>query len=178
MKKTTTFCCAQCGGQVRPARGRGRTRPYRRDVVLPISDDFLLPTCSSCGETYESPALAAELDKAQSALFREQQAAHCRTLVGELRRWHGASVADIERACGKSTTYLSQIMNGHREPSLTLMRLLECFAAEPSLFARYTTASPHALVGRQKVRVRHYERTVSPKPPAQRVVGAAEGIAA
>lgn len=62
----TMFRCAECGGGVRLASGEGRMREYLAGVRLPIPDDFLLPTCSACGETYESPEISSRLDALQA----------------------------------------------------------------------------------------------------------------
>jgi hypothetical protein len=53
------FACAECGNLVQLSKGQGRTRD-----TIPIPDDFLLPTCSQCGETYVNQELSDKLDVA------------------------------------------------------------------------------------------------------------------
>ncbi len=55
------FQC-DCGGHVALATGPGRTRVYERGVVLPIPDDFPLPTCADCGETFMSIHASESID--------------------------------------------------------------------------------------------------------------------
>lgn len=54
--------CGECGGTVTLAQGTGRTREIMHGVVAAIPDDFYLPTCSRCGETFSVPEVDRELD--------------------------------------------------------------------------------------------------------------------
>jgi hypothetical protein len=59
---TDRFRCCECGGQVHPVAGVGRTRSLEYGKPLPVPDDFLIPTCAKCGETYMDPDRAEVLD--------------------------------------------------------------------------------------------------------------------
>lgn len=57
------FRCVECGHDVVPMPGKGRTREYAVGKYFLIPDDFLLPTCQNCGETYTDQGISEELDK-------------------------------------------------------------------------------------------------------------------
>lgn len=57
------FACVQCGGSVQLRSGEGRTREVVRGIKSKIPDDFLLPMCGTCGETYMYPEISSVLDK-------------------------------------------------------------------------------------------------------------------
>lgn len=60
--------CGECGGSVELRAGEGRTREVVRGVVVPIPDDFALPTCVRCGETFSVPEVSDALDKMLAAV--------------------------------------------------------------------------------------------------------------
>jgi len=96
-------------------------------VVLDIPEDFLIPTCTQCGEELLIPEVTDELDQLLRAAYLAKQATHVRTCVEVLRKRHGVTQQDIERACGITPSYLSHMMSGRRETSLPLMRLIEVY---------------------------------------------------
>jgi len=60
----TLLTCGQCGGNVSPMTGHGRTRTYHvGSPPMPIPDDFPIHTCARCGETYILPELAPKLNE-------------------------------------------------------------------------------------------------------------------
>ena len=63
LKAFKPFTCIECGGSVQLRSGMGRTRECVRGVKSKIPDDFLLPTCGRCGETYMSPEISSVLDE-------------------------------------------------------------------------------------------------------------------
>jgi YgiT-type zinc finger domain-containing protein len=60
--KDHQMTCMECGGDVRLSPGVGRTRELERGVHLLIPDEYLIPTCSRCGEEYFSPEITEPLD--------------------------------------------------------------------------------------------------------------------
>lgn len=46
------FNCSECGGWVNPSPGRNRTYNLFSNEVVPIPNDFLIPTCEKCGEEF------------------------------------------------------------------------------------------------------------------------------
>lgn len=73
---TTSFKskCEVCGSKVTLVTGPRRVRRYRRDLELPIPEDFAIPTCSECGERYLSDEEAAHLQEFQKPAFMAWQA--------------------------------------------------------------------------------------------------------
>jgi len=65
------FHCGNCGWDVRLRTGKGRTREYRKGLFLSIPDDFEIPTCSHCGDTYMSPDISTPLDAILAEQFRQ-----------------------------------------------------------------------------------------------------------
>jgi len=61
--------CGECGGQVELQAKSGRTREFVPGVHLPIPDDFEIPTCVKCEETYMSPEVSGPLDSILGGLF-------------------------------------------------------------------------------------------------------------
>lgn len=139
------FSCAECGKRVVPKTGPGRTREYVRGCRLPIPDDFPIPTCTGCGETYMTAEISAKLD----ALLREKylllQSDHYRRLVSILVRRHGVTQKDIIRTCQVTPSYLSHVLAGKKQASTTLTRLLEAFVACPSEFKRHLEEIPWSM---------------------------------
>jgi transcriptional regulator with XRE-family HTH domain len=130
------FRCVECGDQVRLLKKAGRVEEYRRGVPLPIPEDFAIPTCPTCGEEYFTVELSEALAKLQAPLFAEWQRAHCEPLVDRIRKAHEITLRELEEACGVTGTYLSHVLAGRKEASLTLIRLLEAYAAAPKELAR------------------------------------------
>jgi hypothetical protein len=64
--------CSECGGAVKLTAKPGRTREYRRGVVLPIPDDFETPICISCGEEFMIPEVSEELDALLELAFHKE----------------------------------------------------------------------------------------------------------
>lgn len=62
-KSFKPFPCPGCGESVQLRSGTGRMREVIRGVKSKIPDDFLLPTCGGCGETYMYPEISSTLDK-------------------------------------------------------------------------------------------------------------------
>jgi hypothetical protein len=62
-KPTGSFTCYECGGQVAPRPGVGRTRYMGHGVTLPIPDSFLMLTCDGCGEIYSTGEDDKRLDQ-------------------------------------------------------------------------------------------------------------------
>jgi transcriptional regulator with XRE-family HTH domain len=139
------FRCAECGDMVRLEKGPGRTEEYRRGVLLPVPADFEIPTCPTCGERYLSAERGERLARLQAPMFAEWQRALVAPLVAAIRKENGVTLRQIERACGVSDTYLSHVVAGRKEASLTLIRLLEAFAHAPSEFIRQLNGEPWSL---------------------------------
>jgi transcriptional regulator with XRE-family HTH domain len=136
MKKSESLPrCPECGGEVRLATRAGRTREFRRGVMLPIPDDFEIPTCSRCGEELMTPEVSDELD---AILLREhlrRQARELELCTRILCERHGVTQQQIEDACGVTRSYLSHLLAGRREASATLMRLVKSFVVSPEAFS-------------------------------------------
>jgi len=66
-----SFPCGNCGADVVLVAEPGRTRLIEKDMEVPIPDDYELPTCLDCGETYMSPEYSKPLDKILRAKVRE-----------------------------------------------------------------------------------------------------------
>ena len=135
-KNFQPFTCAECGGEVDYRAAPNRMYDYAQGYVLPIPDDFLIPTCDSCGEQYFTQAITERLDSILRSAFLAQQTSHYRELVDTLVQRHGVSQRDIVRACGITPSYLSHILAGKRHASTTLTRLLEAFVICSSEFER------------------------------------------
>lgn len=131
------FRCAECGDVVDLATGPGRRSEYRRGVILAVPEDFAIPTCVGCGEQHLTAEMGQALSELQAPDFAAWQRRTCKPLVEKIQRDHDAKLADVERACGVSRTYLSHVVNGSKEASLTLIRLLEAFARHPDEFRRH-----------------------------------------
>jgi transcriptional regulator with XRE-family HTH domain len=130
------FRCTECGDTVRLETGPGRVQEYRRGLELPVPDSFAIPTCPTCGERYFTVERGDALAKAQKPLFAEWQRTHTTPLVEEIQKRHGVTLRHIEAACGVSGTYLSHVLAGRKEASVTLIRLLEAYARVPAEFVR------------------------------------------
>ena len=70
--------CPDCGGMVVLTSKTGRTREVVKGVWVNVPDDFLIPTCTICGEESMVAEVSAELDPilrkdplAQQALQRQ-----------------------------------------------------------------------------------------------------------
>lgn len=142
MSSFQSFRCSECGSPVALSRGAGRTREYARGYHLPIPDDFEIPTCTGCGETYIIPEIAKRLDGILRRVYLRMQAAHYRELVDILIERHGVTQRDIVRACGVTPSYLSHVLAGKRQASTTLTRLLEAFTADRREFERHLADRP------------------------------------
>lgn len=66
--------CSECGSAVKLTARPGRTREYRPGVVLPIPDDFEIPTCVRCGEEFIIPEVSEPLDARLDQVFLGRQA--------------------------------------------------------------------------------------------------------
>lgn len=134
--------CAECGGKVELRTGPGRMREYRRGVSLEIPEDVGIPTCVACGEESMVPEVSDELDRRLGEVYRAQQAQTIRLCVDTIRLRHSVTQQQIEGACGVTASYLSHLMSGRRETSITLMRLIEIFALFPDAFEHAMSGVP------------------------------------
>jgi transcriptional regulator with XRE-family HTH domain/ribosomal protein S27AE len=145
MNKTTILKlprCPECGGAVEMRKAAGRTREFRRGVLLEIPQTFGIPTCTRCGEESMIPEVSDELDRVLGEAYRAQQAQTIRVCVDVIRLRHDVSQREIEKACGVTASYLSHMMSGKKETSLTLMRLIEIFALSPEAFEHASSGVP------------------------------------
>jgi hypothetical protein len=132
MKKFEPFACDSCGGRVTLRSAPGRTREYRAAVSLSIPNDYEIPTCEQCEETYVSLEEAAELDALQKPKFLEWQETRVSDLISKIRRAHpGLSLRALERICGVTGTYLSHLTGGRNEVGQPLLNYLEVLALHP-----------------------------------------------
>jgi transcriptional regulator with XRE-family HTH domain len=139
------FHCGECGTTVQLATGSGRTREYVRGYNVPIPDDFEIPTCPNCGEIYVVPEVAEELSAVLRREFLRLQQRHYRQMVKILTERHGVAQKDIVQACGVTPSYLSHVLAGKRQASVTLTRLLEAFVANPAELDRHLEGHPWSL---------------------------------
>ena len=142
MSRARLFYCAECGGDVVDTTGPGRVAEYRRGIELPIPDDFTIPTCRSCGETYLSVERSDRLEKRQRPAFEAWLRAHGAELIELLLARHRTSLRHLETACGLTSTYLSHVKSGRKTASLPLLRLLEAFVATPAELDRHLEGRP------------------------------------
>jgi hypothetical protein len=132
------FRCGECGARVEMLPACGEKREFRRGIVMRIPKGTPIPKCSGCGEVYFSPADEERVDAILEKLWLEHQAEEYADHVATLKRRHGVTLREIERACAVTPTYFSHVMKGRRFASATLTRLLEAFVACPSEFLRHT----------------------------------------
>jgi hypothetical protein len=129
------FHCARCGGDVVTKTGGGRTMEYRRGCPeMPIPDDFSIPTCAACGETYKSPDAERQLSDLLETSFRAWQKEHLFEVIHHIMAAHKATIAQVANVAGVTTQHLTAVANGDITVTVTLQVLLECFAASPELF--------------------------------------------
>lgn len=129
----TKLICTQCGGSVRAKARAGRTHEFRPGITLPIPDDLLINTCEECGETYLNDSEADQLEQR----LHESYAAYCKNLIEVTRERAGVTLRELEKAAGVTPTYFSHITSGRKQPGLTLVRLLQAFAAHPQEVHRH-----------------------------------------
>jgi hypothetical protein len=147
MNEFKPFTCGECGRAVKLENGVGRTWEYAPGFTAQVPDDFLLPTCSGCGEIYSIPGISEKLDFVLRKQFLESQARHYEKLVRILMLRHHATKRDIVRACGITPSYLSHVLAGKQPASATLTRLLEAFVADGSEFDRHVDGRPWTYEG-------------------------------
>lgn len=147
--KFIPFDCAACGGRVKLSAKAGRVREYRRGLALPVPREFRIPTCTECGEEYLSVEQAEELERLQAPAYREWQATHLKEVVRSIQSRHGVTLRQIEAACDITPTYLSHLLAGRKEASLTLVRLLEAQSLYPAEFERQLRGVPWAVAEAQ-----------------------------
>lgn len=130
---STLFNCHQCEGPVQMVTGEGRTREYRPGIKLAVPDDFGIPTCQGCGETYLTTAEAQALEERLKHVYAE----YCRTLIDAASKGGGVTRKELERAAGVTPTYFSHVTSGRKQASLALVRLLQAFVLYPSEIERH-----------------------------------------
>lgn len=54
--------CSECSGEILLLAKSGRTREYRRGIILPIPEHIEIPTCNDCGEEFMIPEVSEVLD--------------------------------------------------------------------------------------------------------------------
>lgn len=143
MTEFKPITCPECGHEVRLARGVGRTREYRRGVPpMPIPDDFDVPTCSNCGETFMLAETLPALEESQHQAYLSWQSSHLEEIVRVLSERHGASKRQIAGICGVTPSHLSHLLAGTDAASVTLLRLMESLLVCRSEFERHIEGSP------------------------------------
>lgn len=169
MTEFREYCCPVCGlGTVSMAAVPGMVRHFRRGVVREIPRDVLVPRCDRCGEVFLAPEDSERIDQALTRALRKEQPHRLRALVNVLRERHGATLAEIEKACAVTPSYLSHVVGGGRLASETLVRLIEAFVVCPREFERYRSGiAAHSLDVETEARLLSHVR------PATEVKGSA-----
>jgi hypothetical protein len=139
MTEHKLFTCPECGGDVEVATGPGRTMQYQRSVPeFPIPDDFELPTCKECGETFVPADKERELEDHLRGEYRAWQPPYVTRLVKLIMDRHGATLRQVAGIMGVTVADLDDVRTGRLGRfSLAALRLLECVAMSPFLFAHY-----------------------------------------
>ena len=147
MTKFRAMPCFECGkGTVRLSKGTGLRRRVAPGVEFVVPDELVLPQCDQCGEIYIDGEFSRAVDKAIEPQKAEWSKRRIRELVDRLQSQHPhLTLSEIEAACAVTPTYFSHLTRGRKCASLTLMRLLEAFAACPSELARHRATCRHAV---------------------------------
>lgn len=136
------FTCSECGGPVEPKAGPGRTKEFRRgDPPMPVPEDFVIPTCAECGETYLTVEQEAELTPLLEAAYREWSAGHLRALVDGIMRRTEATLAQVAHVAGVTPAHLQMLLDGGLTVSVGVERLLEAYTAYIPEFLRHLEPS-------------------------------------
>lgn len=99
--------CVLCGGAVEMTAKPGRTREMLRGVIVPVPDDFKIPTCSSCGEEFMSLEISEPLD-ALLMPIAERMKTEVTTLSDFLdKRLREEKGSEVEKLAVVSATQLS-----------------------------------------------------------------------
>lgn len=136
------FDCDRCGGRVELVAVPGRRREFRTGMMLDVPESFPIATCRQCGETYLTTEEAERLE----AVLADQLATECQKLVATIQARTGFTQKQIEAVCGVTPTYLSHVLAGRKQPSATLLRLLECFAVHPEEARRQQDGVPWTAI--------------------------------
>lgn len=64
--------CHECGGQVIPSSGKNRAKEYRKGVILPIPDSYLIPICIGCKKEYLSDEALKHLNSFLCKLYEDK----------------------------------------------------------------------------------------------------------
>lgn len=138
MSEFTPFRCAECGHQVTRARPRPDVLWDMGDGVrLPLPGELLIPSCDHCDESYIDTALGKAIDAALEPAFVSARARSASKAIDRVIESTGISQRALEDVCGVSAGYLSKVRHGERNVSVTLLRLLEAFAACPAEVGRH-----------------------------------------
>jgi transcriptional regulator with XRE-family HTH domain len=138
MSEFTPFRCAECGQKVTRARPRPDVLWDMGDGVrLPLPAELLIPSCDHCNESYIDTALGARIEAALEAAFVSARVRSAAKAIDRIIESTGISQRALEDVCGVSAGYLSKVRHGERNVSVTLLRLLEAFAACPAEVDRH-----------------------------------------
>jgi predicted XRE-type DNA-binding protein len=141
-KATSTLgSCDNCDGQIVVKTGPGRVREYLRGVFLVVPDDFGTPACAQCGKSYMAPEFSEPLDES----LRQQLTAHVNQCVGIIQKRDNVTQQQIEDAFGVTRSYLSHLLAGRKEPSATLVKLLEVCALFPECYQHVRERRPFEI---------------------------------
>jgi hypothetical protein len=129
------FTCSECGGPVSLKTGVGRTKEFRRgDPPMPVPEDFAIPTCMECGESYLQVDQEAALNTILEAAYREWSKGHLRAIVDGLMRRTEATLSEVACVLGLTTSFLQALLDGELTVSIGTERLLEAYAVYPPAF--------------------------------------------
>jgi hypothetical protein len=133
------FTCSECGGDVVAKTGPGRTMEYRRGCPpMPVPEDFSIPTCAACGDTYVAVDAESRLTELLEASFLAWQKEHLRAVVGHITTAHNATAAQVANVAGVTRQHLQAVVDGDMLVTVTLQRLLECYATVPQTFTLHS----------------------------------------
>lgn len=155
--------CVECGEKaVEPTAKPGRTTSVD-GFVVELPEDFEIPTCVNCGAEMLDRETARRMDEFAIPVAISMKAEHVRRVVDDIRSTDSSiRLQDVERACGVTRSYLSHVQAGRKSASITLIRLLEAYAAAPAELHRHLRGEEwqarrwtkrNALDGRRNVSV-------------------------
>jgi transcriptional regulator with XRE-family HTH domain len=130
--------CGDCGSQIVLKIGPGRVREYLRGVWLAVPNDFGTPACVHCGAEYMVPEISEPLDD----LLGKQLTARVSQCAALIQARDNVTQQQIEDALGITRSYLSHLRAGRKEPSATLVKLLEVCALFSECFQHVREQRP------------------------------------
>lgn len=127
--------CPDCGITLQILNKKGSTFFYLEIEHLKLTSDIFIPSCINCNECFIDGHKDKELNELLKKDYENLYFDKVTVALNAIMFIHNIKLNKIEQFCGVPPSYLRHVLNRKIVPNPFLVRMLEVYAKNPSIFA-------------------------------------------